>query len=58
MDDRTKKIKIKLIELGMKQRDIANELGVSEFHVSNLITGKRKSKKFDKWLKENLEEVA
>jgi len=55
---RVKKIKIKLIELEKTQAEIAKELGISRFHFNNIIAGRSKNSKIEKWIKENLEEVA
>ncbi len=48
------KIKTALILKGMKQKDIAKELGITPAAVSMLIHGKRKSKRFEEWVKKNL----
>ncbi|MCD6490368.1 MAG: helix-turn-helix domain-containing protein, partial [Thermodesulfobacterium sp.] len=40
------KIKTALLLKGLKQKDIADELGITSAAVSMLIKGKRKSKRF------------
>jgi transcriptional regulator len=54
--NREKAIKIKaaLILKGLKQKDIARELGITPAAVSMLIHGKRKSKRFEEWVKKHL----
>ncbi len=52
--EKTIKIKIALILKGIKQKDIAKELGITPAAVSMLINGKRKSKRFEEWIKKNL----
>jgi len=51
------KIKKALLEKGIIQRDIANELNIHESGISLYISGRKKSKRFEKWLKENLGEI-
>jgi len=48
------KIKIALLLKGLKQKDIAEELGITSAAVSMLIKGKRKSKRFDEWVRKRL----
>ncbi|MFW5782155.1 MAG: hypothetical protein ACOCWO_02555 [Candidatus Muiribacteriaceae bacterium] len=50
----TIRIKKKLIEKGIKQRDIACELKVHETAISLYINGKKKSRRFNDWIFENL----
>ena len=52
--ERIVNIKLKLFKKRLKQRDVADELEFSESYVSLLINGKRRSVKFDTWLKENI----
>lgn len=52
--ERIVNIKLKLLKKRLKQRDVADELEFSESYVSLLINGKRKSVKFDTWVKENI----
>ncbi len=52
--ERTIKIKTALLLKGLKQKDIAQDLGISSAAVSMFINGKRSSKRFEKWVKENL----
>jgi DNA-binding Xre family transcriptional regulator len=52
--ERIVNIKFKLLQKCLKQKDIAEELDVSESYISLLINGKRKSVKFDTWLKKNI----
>ncbi|MDF2953961.1 MAG: hypothetical protein OD816_001206 [Thermodesulfobacterium sp.] len=48
------KIKTALLLKGLKQKDIAKELGISSAAVSMLINGKRKSKRFEEWVRKRL----
>lgn len=47
-------IRTKLIEKGIFQRRIAEELGVTDGSISNFINGVRKSKRFSEWCYKNL----
>ena len=47
-------IKYKLLEKDIKQKQVAEELNISEAFLSLVISGKRNSREFDKWAKENL----
>ncbi len=53
--ERKIKIKIALLTKGLKQKDIARELGISSAAVSMFINGKRTSKRFEEWIKTHLE---
>jgi len=48
------KIKTALLLKDLKQKDIAKELGISSAAVSMLINGKRKSKRFEEWVRKRL----
>jgi len=48
------KIKTALLLKGLKQKDIAKELGITPAAVSMLINGKRKSKRFEEWVRKRL----
>jgi transcriptional regulator with XRE-family HTH domain len=48
------KYKIALLRLGITQREAAKTLGFSESYISMLVSGQRKNKKFNEWLKENV----
>ncbi|MBO8143668.1 MAG: helix-turn-helix domain-containing protein [Thermodesulfobacterium sp.] len=48
------KIKTALLLKGLKQKDIAKELGITSAAVSMLINGKRKSKRFEEWVRKRL----
>ena len=48
------KYKIALMRLGITQREAAKTLGFSESYISMLVSGQRKNKKFNEWLKENV----
>lgn len=52
--EREAKIKAALILKGLKQKDAAVELGISTAAVSMFVKGKRKSRRFDAWLKRRL----
>jgi len=52
--DTIRQIKFKLLEKNLKQIDIAAALGYSRYHLNNILSGRRKSEKFNKWVKENL----
>jgi len=52
--DTVKQIKFKLLEKNLKQVDMAIALGYSRYHLNNILSGRRKSEKFNKWVKENL----
>jgi len=47
-------LKIKLLQHGFTQRDIAKALNVTEPYVSMLMAGKRKSELFFNWVFKNL----
>ena len=51
---RRKEIKKALIDLGIKQKDIANRLGITETAVHNHIYGKYRSRRIEKEIKEIL----
>lgn len=36
------KVKIKLIEIGMRQKELADIIGISEANLSSILSGKRK----------------
>ncbi len=48
------KYKIALLRLGITQREAAKTLGFSESYISMLVSGQRKNKRFNEWLKENV----
>ncbi|MCD6548246.1 MAG: helix-turn-helix domain-containing protein [Thermodesulfobacterium sp.] len=52
--EKTIKIKTVLLLKGLKQKDIAKELGITPAAVSMLINGKRKSKRFEEWVRKRL----
>jgi len=47
-------IKIKLLQHGFTQKDIAKVLNITEAYVSMLIKGKRRNEDFDRWIYANL----
>ena len=47
-------VKFTLLEKGISQTKIAKELNVTDGFVSLAINGKRKSRKFNSWVWENL----
>lgn len=49
-------IKIRLLQKGLKQKDIAEKAGVSESFVSHVIAGRWKSKRVSKIIEEMLKE--
>ncbi|OGI04800.1 MAG: hypothetical protein A2Y25_04220 [Candidatus Melainabacteria bacterium GWF2_37_15] len=48
------KIKMRLLELNISQKQIAQELGITEGAVSHLVNRKSTSKRFDEWVKNRL----
>jgi len=48
------KIKLELMKKGISQKFIAEELEVTEGTISLFINGKRKSRRFNEWVKHNL----
>lgn len=46
--------KIILLRLGITQRELADKLGYSESYISQIIAGKRKSKKFEEIIERKL----
>lgn len=53
------KFKIKLLEKGISQKQIANDLGYTSAFVSMIISGKKRpTKKFNEWIERNLGRVA
>ncbi len=52
------RIKVKLLEAGITQTKIAEDLDFTPAFVSMVISGKRKSKKVKNWLEKNLEVAA
>ena len=51
------KIKKALLDKGIIQKEIAKELNIHETGISLYISGRKKSKRFEKWLKENIGEI-
>lgn len=49
-------LKIKLLQHGFTQKDISKALNVTEAYVSMLISGRRKSEAFIKWVQRNLKD--
>lgn len=50
----TLRIKTALLEKNIKQRDIADQLGISRAAVAQYIAGKQKSRRFEEWVKTHL----
>lgn len=48
------KIKVALLKKGLKQQDIADDLGIKAASVSMFVKGYGASKRFTQWCKENL----
>ncbi len=46
--------KILLLRLGVSQRELAQKLGYCESYVSQIIAGKRKSKRFEEFIQRKL----
>ena len=46
--------KILLLRLGVSQRELAQKLGYYESYVSQIIAGKRKSKRFEEFIQRKL----
>ena len=46
--------KILLLRLGVSQRELAQKLGYCERYVSQIIAGKRKSKRFEEFIQRKL----
>lgn len=46
--------KIILLKLGISQRKVAEKLGYCESYISQIIAGKRKSKRFEEFLQRKL----
>jgi len=47
-------LKIEFLKIGVAQADIARELQVSQAAISQFVSGKTKSKKFDNWVRKNV----
>lgn len=46
--------KIGLLKLGITQRQLAKQLGVTESYISMLLAGKRKNEQFNNWILNNI----
>lgn len=47
-------IKIELLKQGKSQADISRDLNISQAAVSQFVSGKERSKRFDEWVRTNL----
>jgi len=54
MDDFALLIKTELLKRGLTQRDIAKRLKLSDSAISMYIDGRSKSKRFNRWIRRNL----
>jgi transcriptional regulator with XRE-family HTH domain len=51
---RVHRYKLGLVKLGLKQKDLAEILNVSESYLSQLMSCERQNKAFQKWMDENV----